>query len=345
MLLDPADWSLSQSSDEVLAGLSPDLAARVQPETHAAVVELATGVHHSVAGVVSELRQLRTRLSRDLTRRGLAAAAAGTHPAAEWAETDISHAPRYRILEQSMRSLVRREPTMALHVHVGVPNPHDAVRLLNSFRSIVPILLALAANSPYSQGRDGGFASQRRVLFGAFPRTGTPRAFAGYADYVEAVDALIASAALPDPNFLWWDARLQPRLGTVELRVMDAQSSVADVEPLVALIQSFARLVLDGGLHPVSAGPEMQEENGFLAARDGMEAQLIDPSAGRLVPVRELLDDLLGKCRPHALALGCATELEGARRLAACNGAARQRASLRGGDGFPRVVARLAADF
>lgn len=234
---------------------------------------------------------------------------------------------------------------MALHVHVGVPDPHDAVRLLNSVRAIVPILLALAANSPYSQGRDGGFASQRRVLFGAFPRTGTPRRFAGYSDYVDVVDTLIASAALPDPSFLWWDVRLQPRLGTVELRVMDAQSSVADVEPLVALIQSFARLVLDGGFRPASSGPEVQEENGFLAARDGMEARLIDPSARCLVPVRELLDDLLRECRPHALALGCATELEGARRLAACNGAARQRAALRRGDGFPGVVAKLAADF
>jgi carboxylate-amine ligase len=309
------------------------------------VVELTTAVHPGVAGVVSELRQLRTRLSRDLAELGLAAAAAGTHPAADWDETEVSNAPRYRVLEESMRTLVRREPTMALHVHLGVPDPHDAVRLLNSFRTIVPILLALAANSPYSQRRDSGFASLRRVLFQAFPRTGTPRSFAGYSDYVNAVDGLIASAALPDPSFLWWDARLQPRLGTVELRVMDAQSSVADIEPLVALIQSFARLVLEGNFRPDAAGPEVQEENGFLAARDGMEARLIDPSARRLVPVRELLDHLLAACRPHAVALGCATELERARRLSAWGGAARQRASLRPAEGIPGVVARLAGQF
>jgi carboxylate-amine ligase len=275
----------------------------------------------------------------------LAAAAAGTHPAADWELTEVSEAPRYRVLEQTMRSLVRREPTMALHVHVGVPDPEDAVRLLNATRSILPILLALSANSPYSQGRDGGFASIRRILFQAFPRTGTPRWFGSYWDYVESVDALVGSGALRDPSFLWWDARLQPRLGTVELRVMDAQSSVADIEPLVALIQSFARLALEGDFYPDPAGPEVVEENGFLAARDGMEARLIDPVARRLVPVRELLDDLLRECRPHAWRLGCLAELERIRPLADCNGAQRQRQSLSPDADFQGLVAGLAEQF
>src|SRR5918997_4497972 len=120
MLLDPSDWSMAQASDRVLAALPPELAARVSPETHAAVLELITGVHHDVAGVVLEVGALRARLARELRGLGLAAASAGTHPAADWDETEVSHAPRYRALEKSMRSLVRREPTMALHVHVGI---------------------------------------------------------------------------------------------------------------------------------------------------------------------------------------------------------------------------------
>src|SRR5215211_1187639 len=247
MLLDPADWSLAQASDDVLAHLARDFAPSAQAETHASVVEVATGVQTDVAGAVAELRELRGWLLRELRELGLAAAAAGTHPAADWQLTKVSEEPRYRVLEQTMRSLVRREPTMALHVHVGIPDPHAAIVLLNAFRPVLPLLLAVSANSPFSQGSDGGFASNRRLLFGAFPRTGTPRAFDGYRDYVDAVDALIASGALPDPSFLWWDVRPQPRLGTVEVRIMDAQSSLADIEPIVALIQSYARLVLDGG--------------------------------------------------------------------------------------------------
>jgi glutamate---cysteine ligase / carboxylate-amine ligase len=345
MLLDPSTWSLAQASDAVLAGLSDDLRRHAAPETHAAVIELKTDVQQDVDGITAELAALRRRLAGELDAIGLAVAASGTHPLAVWQETEISGAPRYRGVDESMRLLARREPTMALHVHVGVPSADDGVQVLGGLRRSLPILLALSANSPFCQGRDGGFASSRTVIFQGFPRTGPPRAFPDYADYVEAVDALISSTAIPDPSFLWWDVRLQPRLGTVEMRVMDVQSTVADVAPLVALVQSLARLELEG--EPASDVPstEVLAENRFLAARDGMDARLIDPRAGRLVPVRELLESLVDACRPHAAALGCTAALERALRLAGEGGAERQRAIAAGTGSLERVVARLADQF
>ena len=325
MLLEPADWSLAQSGDDVLARLSDELSPHTSPETHAAVVELATGIHPDVDGVVAELASLRNRLSRELDAMGLTVAAAGTHPLTVREETEVSGATRYRHLDDSLRVLARREPTMALHVHVGVPVPEDAIRLLNGLRHRVPVLLALSANSPFWQGRDSGFASARTVIFQAFPRAGLPRWFADYADYVEAVDALIASGAIPDPSFLWWDVRLQPALGTVEVRVMDAQSRVREVTPLVALIQSLARLELEGEPSSVVPSAEVLAENRFLAARDGMDARLIDPAARCLIPVSEMLGSLLADCCPHARALGCAGALDRVKHLATANGAERQR--------------------
>lgn len=345
MLLDPSQWSLAQSSDDVLARLSDELSSHASPETHAAVVELFTGVHPDVDGVVAELASLRNRLGLELRGMGLTAAVAGIHPLPFREESEVSGAARYRDLGESMRALARREPTMALHVHVGVPAPEDAIRLLNGLRRNTPVLLALSANSPFWQGRDGGFASARTVIFQAFPRTGLPRFFTSYADYVEAVDALIASAALPDPSFLWWDVRLQPALGTVEVRVMDAQSTVREVAALVALIQSLARLELEGDCSPAEPRAEVLAENRFLAARDGMDARLIDSSARSLIPVRELLDGLLTECRPHALALGCARALDRVRTLAAANGADRQRAFAAGNGCLDHLVAKLADRF
>ncbi len=345
MLLQPSDWSLAQSSDEVLARLSDELSAHTSPETHAAVVELATGIHPDVEGVAEELALLRNGFGRELAAMGLTAAVAGTHPLTVRAETEVSGAARYRMLDQSLRVLARREPTMALHVHVGVPAPEDAILVLNGLRRNAPVLLALSANSPFWQGRDSGFASARTVIFKAFPRTGLPRRFAGYADYVEAVDALIASGAIRDPSFLWWDVRLQPALGTVEVRVMDAQSTVSEVAPLVALIQSLARLELEGDSSPVVPGTEVLSENHFLAARDGMHARLIDPTARRLIPVRELLDCVLAECRPHALALGCAGPLDRVQCLAAANGAERQRAFVARNGRLDELIASLADRF
>jgi glutamate---cysteine ligase / carboxylate-amine ligase len=345
MLLEPADWSLAQSSDQVLARLSDELLPHTSPETHAAVVELQTAVHPDVDGAVAELTWLRSRLAGELGAMGLSVAAAGTHPLTVRAETEISGASRYRALNDSLRVLARREPTMALHVHVGAPAPEDAIRLLNGLRRAIPVLLALSANSPFWQGHDCGFASARTVIFQAFPRSGPPRFFADYDDYIDTVDALIAPGAIPDPSFLWWDVRLQPWLGTVEVRVMDAQSQIQDVTPLIALIQSLARLELEGEPSSVIPSIEVLAENRFLAARDGMDARLIDPTARRQIPAREMLDSLLADCRPHAVALGCARALDRVQPLAAANGAARQRKFVALNPQLDELVASLADRF
>ena len=141
-----------------------------------------------------------------------------------------------------MRELARREPTFGLHVHVAVPDPETALRALNAIRGHLPVLLALSANSPFWQGRDSGLASARTPIFQAFPRTGPPRRFSGYADYVEAIDVLVRCDAIPEPTFLWWDARLQPRFGTLEVRIMDSQIRVADTAAIAALVQCLVRL-------------------------------------------------------------------------------------------------------
>jgi carboxylate-amine ligase len=342
LLLERADFSLAQRSEHVLARLSDGLSAHTSLETHAAVIELFTGVHEDVAEAVSELEALRTRLATEVGAMGLTAVSAGTYPLA-CPEVRVSGSRRYRAIAESMRSLARREPTLALHVHVGVPDPEDAVRLLNGLRAVVPLLVALSANSPFSHGRDTGFASARTVIFQGFPRTGPPRRFADYADYVAAVDGLIAPGAVPDPSFLWWDVRLQPALGTVELRAMDAQTTIPDTAALVALVRSLARLELEGSPAAGTVSPEVLAENRFLAARDGLDARLIDPAGGRLVPARALLDTLVARCRADADS-SAALGLDHVMRLAIANGAARQRA-VAGDQGLAGLVSTLAQRF
>jgi carboxylate-amine ligase len=179
-------------------------------------------------------------------------------------------------------------------------------------------------------GTTAALTPLRTVIFQAFPRTGPPRPFSGYADYVDALGAVIGAGAVADPSFFWWDVRPQPKLGTVEVRVMHAQSTLAEITPLVALIQALSRLELEGDSPQPAPSAEVLAENRFLAARDGMDARLIDPASGRLVPVRTTLASMLDRCRPHALALGCARELEAVRLLASSNGAHRQRTRTAG---------------
>ena len=343
MLLDPVDWSLAFRSDEVEAALPAELRDRVTLETHAAVMEIATGVHRRVGDAVSELSRLRDRLARALAVQKLRAAVAGTHPCAVAADTVLPSHPRYKQIGDSMRVLARREPTLATHVHVGVADPEDAIRLLNRLRAQLPLLLALSANSPFWRGRPTGFASTRTTLFDAFPRSGLPRRFDGYADWVASVERLLRAGAISDPSFLWWDARLQPRYGTVEVRIMDAQSSVEDVAAVAALVQALASLELEGREDP-GAEPrtELIEENRFLAARDGIAARLIDERTGRRVPAIERLERILDACRRHARRLGCERQLASVYRLVRHTGAERQLAHAgRDGD-LRRVTANLA---
>ena len=347
MLLHPHDWSLAQQIDRVLPALPRDLLAHVTPETHKSALELATGVHGTVDQAAAELTSLRAALSEHLSALGLRAAAAGTHPFTVWHETVVSSDGRYKLVYGSMRELARREPTFALHVHVGVRDPEAAVALANRMRAHLPLLLALSANSPFWQGRDTGLASARTPLFQAFPRVGIPRAFDSYSHYVEVVDLLIRSGAFPEPTFLWWDVRLQPRFGTVEVRIMDAQTSVEDSAALVALVQSLARLECGDGLacEQLIAAPEILDENRFVAARDGVEAELIEPRLGLRIPLREKAAEAVEACRPHAILLGCERELDHVMALTERPPAARQVLQARGPARLPGLVRSLADCF
>jgi carboxylate-amine ligase len=286
-------------------------------------------------------------LEDELAPMGLACASAATHPSTVWHETVVSSGERYQLVYGSMRELARREPTFALHVHVGVDDPEDGIKLANRMRAHLPLLLAVSVNSPFWQGRDTGLGSARTPLFQAFPRVGIPRAFRDYAEWVETVDLLIRCDAFPEPTFLWWDVRPQPRFGTVEVRILDAQTTASQTGALAALVQCIARLeITDGYVSERLVGSqEVLDENRFLAARDGMKAKLIDPIRECRVPASEQLDALLEACGEHASALGCEVELAAVRRMASCTGAERQLQLARNGDRLKGLVQSLAEAF
>ena len=339
MLLDPETWGLAQCVEEVLDALPAEVRDVFCSETHSGAIELNTKPHVTVADAAADLGELRDRLAQVLFELGLRAGVSGTHPFADWQEMRVAEAERHQEVAGSMRALARREPTFALHVHVAVPNAAAAMAAANQLRAHLPTLLALSANSPYWQGRDSGLASARTPLFQAFPRVGIPRAFASYRDWVEAVDLLIACRAFPDHSFLWWDVRLQPRYGTVEVRIMDAQTSVEHTAALAALVQCLVRLEATQGYAPAALvhGQEVLDENRFLAARDGVDAALVDPVARGRVPVRDLIGPMLDACAPHAEELGCEAELGLVPLLVDEGGAERQR-RLAGEQGDQRAL-------
>jgi carboxylate-amine ligase len=346
MILEPGGGALATDRADDPADAPAALQGHLRGETQRAVRELATSPHSDAGGAAHEAASLRRALHDHLARHGLAVAASGTHPLAVWQDVRVSTGSRYRVIHETMRELARREPTFALHVHIGVDAPERALVLVNRLRAHLPLLLALSSNSPFWQGRDSGLHSARIPIFMAFPRVGVPRQFGDYGAYVEAVDRLVRTGAIPDPTFLWWDVRLQPALGTVEVRIMDSQVTSDAVAILVALTLTIAHLELEEGFasDELLGATEVLDENRFLAARDGMDAWMVDLEADRLVPVREWLARVVTHGRDHADALGCRDALQAAHELAQDTGAIWQR-RVADAAGLPGLMGRLMEGF
>ena len=347
MLLDGEDFSLANRIETVMPRLPEAIAIQTTQETHGSALEICTDVESKVTKSIEQLRELRSGLAETLTALGLRAAGAGTHPFAIWQETAVTGGERYEFVQGSMRELARREPTFALHVHVGLPDPETAIQVHNRVRVHLPLLLAVSANSPFWQGRDTGLASARTPLFQAFPRVGIPRAFRDYRHYAKEVDLLIRTEAVPDQSFLWWDVRPQPELGTIEIRSMDAQTRTEDTAALVALVQSVVKLEAEERITSERSidAQEVISENRFLAARDGVHSSLIDADREIRRPVPEILEDLVEAARPHSQDLGCEDELEQNLELVKQPPADRQRKVAGQSPSLAQMVRALADEF
>jgi carboxylate-amine ligase len=249
--------------------------------------------------------------------------------------------PRYHRIVEQLQGLIGRTPTCALHVHVGMPDAQTAIRVFNGLREQLPLLQALAANSPFWHGRDSGLATSRAQLFRGYPRAEIPRAFDSYDDYAETAESVVLAGDLPDYTFLWWDIRPHPRLGTVEVRAMDSQSALWSAAGLAALAHGLARAEAHEPRR-TWLSREVLMEASFTAARDGLSARL--PMDGALRPVPEVARAALERARPHAAELGSGDALQGIERiLADGNGADRQRAAHARG-GMPALLDLLVAE-
>jgi glutamate---cysteine ligase / carboxylate-amine ligase len=269
LLVDPKTRALAPDAEAILSRLDATPRSVIDHEAYAAELEFRSPPVPDVATAIEALRDAR----RTAVDAGATLMGAGLHPDASLGDAQLVDNERYRRVEALMRGLIRRTPECALHVHVAMPDPEAAVRALNGLRESLPLLQALAANSPFWFGSDSGMASARAALVRSYPGRGVPRAFADWADYVDTARAALAAGDLPDYTYLWWDVRLQPRLGTIEVRELDAQASLRDVAAIAGLVHALARRTAE--TPTTSSTPtEALALSSFLAARDGLDARL-----------------------------------------------------------------------
>jgi glutamate---cysteine ligase / carboxylate-amine ligase len=349
MLLDGDTLDLVQHVEAVLAAAEGhELEQRVNPELMQSVLEIATPVCRTPADVEAELRKLRTYVTGLAAERGMRVGSAGTHPFSLFERQRITARDRYRHLVDQLQYVARRELIFGLHIHVAVDDPERAIKIVNGLLTHLSSLLALSASSPFWRGELTGLASSRQMVFAAFPRSGPPPRFRDYADYAEVVGQLEKTGCIADYTHIWWDIRLHPRFGTVEIRICDAVTLVEDAVALAAFCQALVKLYSERdavGAEIPSYHRILTTENKWLAARYGLEAPVMDLATGRRnrIPVAQLVRRTLKEIEPHARELGSERELEGIREiLARGNSSDRQRRIWNANHDLVEVVEEVA---
>ncbi|MET3961573.1 carboxylate-amine ligase [Marmoricola sp. OAE513] len=284
VLLDQAGGLLRSGAEEAVASVRravPPGTGTVSVELFASQIEFATGICAGADGVEEQLATMRSAFFAT----GGRAMAVGVHPAAPFGDAALTAGPHYDQVARDLAGLLRT-PTSALQVHVGLPDVAAALAAYNGIRHRLVVLQALAGASPFWHGRDSGLASTRWAVISSYPRGGVPPHLATWEEYASRVRATAASAGTDDLNQVWWDARLRPALGTIEIRVMDAQPSLQVAAGLVALAQGLVKHAVE---HPrrCELPHEVLGENSFRVARHGLETTVVDVD-GATRPVRDV---------------------------------------------------------
>jgi carboxylate-amine ligase len=303
-LLDPSTLDLAPRFEQLrgAAQADPLLREGVAGELISSEIEVISGVGSDLQDALARQRERRRRLFALAEREGVSLAATGTHPWADYREQPIIDTEHYRRVEQGLKYVAWRNNTFSLHVHVGVRDIDRAIRAVDRLRPVLPLLLAISANSPFLDARNSGLHSARTQSFTkSFPRCGVPDAFGGWSAYRDYIEFLLTTNSIVEFTQVWWSVRPHFSFGTVEVRICDAQASASESEALAGLmVACIAQAVrdVDEGVPFEDPAPRLIEENMWRAIRFGMDGHLIDLERAEEYPAREAIERLLAWTAP-----------------------------------------------
>jgi carboxylate-amine ligase len=343
-LLDPVDLGLVQRYDELRRAADNDslLAPSVSGELISSEIEIRSGRGEDFAAALVAQRCARQRLFALAAELGIALGSTGTHPWSDYREQQIIQTEHYRRVEEGLKYVAWRNNTFALHVHVGIRGADRAVRVCDRLRPVLPVLLAISANSPFLDGQVSGLHSARSQIFTkSFPRCGVPDAYSDWDTYAEYIDFLLRTRSIVEYTQVWWSIRPHFSFGTVEVRICEAQMTAGESEALSALIVACvaqAARDADEGVPYADLPRRFIEENFWRAIRHGLDGQLIDLPRTETYPAAEAVERLLSWTAPMRDELGLEVDLPPS------NGAQRQLRMRESGMSLGEIYAAAVAE-
>jgi glutamate---cysteine ligase / carboxylate-amine ligase len=328
MLLDESTLDLVPRFEELSASTAedPGLAVSVAGELIRTEIEIRSGRGITLADALDRQRVHRDGLFSHASRLGIALGATGTHPWDDYREQTFIDTEHYRRVVDGLRWVARRNATFSLHVHVGIRDADRAIAVCDRLRPVLPLLLAISANSPFVDGLDTGLHSIRTQTFTkSFPRCGVPDHFGSWRAFRQYIELLQVTDSIQEYTQVWWSVRPHISFGTVEIRICDAQSTAQESEALTELLVACALQAArdhDEGRPLDALPPRLVEENVWRAIRDGRDARLVDWETATEYPAAAALDRLMAWTAPVRSELGIEP------RFPEQNGAQRQRARV-----------------
>ncbi|HUR85082.1 MAG TPA: YbdK family carboxylate-amine ligase [Solirubrobacteraceae bacterium] len=339
-VLDPQSLDLVPRFEELrdaAAASDPELSGGITGELISSEIEIVSGRGEDLHDAQARQRDRRRRLFALANEHGVALGSTGTHPWADYREQRNIDTEHYRRVVEGLGYVARRNNTFSLHVHVGVRDADRAVRACDRLRPILPLLLAAGASSPFLEGNDTFLHSVRSQTFTkSFPRCGVPDAYGSWQSFRDYIELLIATNSIVEYTQVWWSVRPHATYGTIEVRICDAQVTMAESEQLAGLVVACVGQALrdiDDGVPFDDPSPRLVEENVWRAIRHGMDGTMIDLARGAEIGTRAALDDLWEWTAPVRRELRIDAGLDGP------NGAQRQRAALLDGADLREVYA------
>ena len=330
LLVDMQTCALVDVPDALMRDCEDALGKKVSPEFLACQIEVGTGVCADIAEARADLGHLRRTIADCAAEYGMAPLAVSCHPFADWHSRKHTEKQRYNDLARDLAGVVRRMLISGTHVHVGLPDDDLRIDIMRQMTYFLPHLLALSTSSPFWGGQDTGLNSYRLTIFDNLPRTGLPPDFVSHAEYRRSVDMIINAGLIEDTTKIWWDIRPSARFPTLEARICDVMPIMEHTLTIAAMIQSITRMLVE--LRRRNQRWRIYDrfliaENRWRAQRYGPREGLLDIGKGALVPMGQLVTELIELLETDAMVLDCLNELRAAQDIVAQGTSAeRQRA-------------------
>ena len=268
---------------------------RIKPELFTSIVEINTDIHSNTPNAVQQLQVLYGQVDVVLHNQNAALLSSSTHPISHWRDQVISDDPRYHALLRRLCWVARRFNICGIHVHVGMPSGDSCIHAMNQLLPIMPMFLAMSANSPFWHGEKTGLASSRIKIFEGLSQGGMPFYFNDWDDFEHCASRLKATGSIDSVRDIWWEMRPHPTFGTLEVRIGDMPGNIHDTAAYIAYVRAEA-MAAAASINQVATQrvhPSLIRENRWRACRYGMRAIIIDPISEELIPLLDWLEQRL----------------------------------------------------